>query len=252
MVPLHKAGRGLRQVLLLEEDEDPDDFDDDNDDDETPCIIATGLPRRPMYLELARRLQKYKKNNNDGVVLADAAVLGFAEESPPRLPPPPSSRWNLHSWLEKAGDDGVLRILGLRQTMGTDPRKLLPPSTTKLLEASRARHSANVALSVAARARAKHANRSNDSIFGTVKGNDEQHNTDTATVIETILHEAIWIYIHTFGGLDGKPVLEVRMGSGYGARWTADWSDPVHPTNVQFRGFLEPTMDDGHEKGWKH
>ena len=37
MVPLHKAGRGLRQVLLLEEDEDPDDFDDDNDDDETPC-----------------------------------------------------------------------------------------------------------------------------------------------------------------------------------------------------------------------
>jgi hypothetical protein len=37
-------------------------------------------------------------------------------------------------------------------------------------------------------------------------------------------------------------VLEVRTLEGYGARWTSDGSF--------FRGFLEPHMEDGHEKGW--
>ena len=48
------------------------------------------------------------------------------------------------------------------------------------------------------------------------------------------------INIHAFGGNDGDPFLEVRVASGYGARWTMDWSNTgnqVH--NVSFRGFLE-------------
>lgn len=39
-------------------------------------------------------------------------------------------------------------------------------------------------------------------------------------------------------------VFEVRTAEGYGARWLADGSD--------FRGFLEPQMQDGHAKGWRH
>ena len=31
---------------------------------------------------------------------------------------------------------------------------------------------------------------------------------------------------------------------GYGARWLHDGSE--------FRGFLEPQMEDGHQIGWKH
>ena len=39
-------------------------------------------------------------------------------------------------------------------------------------------------------------------------------------------------------------VFEVRTAEGYGARWLADGSE--------FRGFLEPQMEEGHSKGWRH
>jgi hypothetical protein len=39
-------------------------------------------------------------------------------------------------------------------------------------------------------------------------------------------------------------MIEVRVMEGYGLRWTCDGSF--------FRGFLEPHMEDGHSKGWKH
>ena len=39
-------------------------------------------------------------------------------------------------------------------------------------------------------------------------------------------------------------ILEIRIEDGYGARWEVDGS--------KFRGFLEPQMEDGHQKGWKH
>mmetsp|Transcript_50451 Transcript_50451/g.129996 ORF Transcript_50451/g.129996 Transcript_50451/m.129996 type:complete len:99 (+) Transcript_50451:481-777(+) len=42
-----------------------------------------------------------------------------------------------------------------------------------------------------------------------------------------------------------QPVLEVRMKEGYGARWYID-------TPITFRGFLEPQMEGGHEKRWRH
>ena len=50
-------------------------------------------------------------------------------------------------------------------------------------------------------------------------------------------------------------LVEVRNILGYGARWEADWSlkgCPEQPVDVVFRGFLEPQMDDGFERGWRH
>ena len=40
--------------------------------------------------------------------------------------------------------------------------------------------------------------------------------------------------------------IEARVPEGYGARWalTAD--------GARFRGFLEPPMEDGHAKRWRH
>ena len=203
-----------------------------------------------MYRELAIRLRRFQSHKNSPVLM-EAEALGFKEDGVHKLPSAPSLS-SLKCWLELAGDEGVLRILGLRSTVGTDPGKLLPPSWSKLLDAAMAQHNSRVKLSVAARARAKHANRSTDSFYGSVKGNDEEQNTAASVLVGKVLSEAIWINIHTFGGMDGRPVLEVRVASGYGARWVANWSDPRHPKEIQFRGFLEPTMEDGHEKGWKH
>jgi len=234
----------VRQALLQESD--PDVFEPNNE----AAFIATGLPRRPMYRELACRLERWA-NTKNATIMFDASALGLAEESTTCLPESPEG-FNPQDWLEQAGDAGVLRILGLRQTIGTDPRMLLPPSRSKLLESANTRLNSKAALTVAARARAKHAMRSSELFYGTIKGNDKQQNADTALVIERILREAVWINIHTFGGMEGNPVLEARVEAGYGARWTADWSDPLRPTNIMFRGFLEPTMKDGHEKGWRH
>ncbi len=39
-------------------------------------------------------------------------------------------------------------------------------------------------------------------------------------------------------------IYEVRNKEGYGVRWSLD--------GLQFRGFLEPQMENGHEKGWIH
>ena len=39
-------------------------------------------------------------------------------------------------------------------------------------------------------------------------------------------------------------VIEIRTIEGYGVRWLHDGSE--------FRGFLEPQMEDGHSVGWRH
>lgn len=39
-------------------------------------------------------------------------------------------------------------------------------------------------------------------------------------------------------------MIEIRTIEGYGVRWLHD--------GTEFRGFLEPQMEDGHEVGWRH
>ena len=236
-----------------------DDFDLDN-------LIFQGLPSRPLYKVLALRLcslciRSLQKNELDPDTSVDsrpllpASAFGLEEEPlPAPIPPPrkPTTREILR-WIQLAGDRGVLATLGLRFTVGTDPRGLLPPYWSDLLTAAAARNKLHTPLSVAARARAKHAHRGQqEQFFGVVRGSAETQNLAAHEIIVRLLQEAVWINIHTFGGT-GTPCLEVRVVSGYGARWTADWSlDPANPTSVEFRGFLEPQMEDGHEKSWKH
>lgn len=218
------------------------------------------------------------------------------------------------------GDAGVLRLLGMRYTVGTaqpaDGLFLLPPSHQALMAASAVRNKPQVPLTVAARARAKHAHRSfcsGDNVqqhqhqpsssssntstagsqqqqkeqqqqrplfFGIPRGSQEEQNEVAHQIVRRLLDEAAWINIHTFAGTNGKPSLEVRVASGYGARWVADWkrrrtrtrttmhrnvdddkgddnededsSLPLLPVDVEFRGFLEPQMENGHERGWRH
>ena len=153
-------------------------------------------------------------------------------------------------------------------------------------------------LTVAARARAKHAHRcrrssdpDHSSFFGTVAGGTAVQNEAADAVVARLLSSAAWINCHAFGrggggggeggGGEGPveaaatkttTVFEVRAVSGYGARWSADWTTTTTsstatggadgddeamavarpPVNVRFRGFLEPQMEDGHERGWRH
>jgi hypothetical protein len=58
-------------------------------------------------------------------------------------------------------------------------------------------------------------------------------------VLNRILEDATWINIHSLPH-DIK-VLEVRTREGYGARW---FQNPL-----EFRGFLEPQMPNGHQTG---
>ena len=54
---------------------------------------------------------------------------------------------------------------------------------------------------------------------------------------------SVWLNLHVLP--HEEYVIECRQKDGYGMRWTTGKSK-------EFRGFLEPPMADGHEKGWKH
>jgi hypothetical protein len=144
----------------------------------------------------------------------------------------------------------------MRKTIGTSSRAFFPPSRKALEEAASVPHPKGKGtnkLSVAAKARAKHAHRGKDRFYGIATGKPESQNKETVIIIKKLLKHAAWVNIHVFGGVsEDRPVLEVRLDTGYGARWVADWSEPHNPLNVEFWGFLEPRMPDGHEKRWLH
>lgn len=132
-------------------------------------------------------------------------------------------------------------------------------------------------LTVGARALCKHCHRSSSGWWlgkegEELKGSEGVKNERAKKVLERVLSEAVWINVHSLP--PELPALEVRTADGYGARWVLlkkkssstreeeegggggedsdrrgeDGGGP----EVEFRGFLEPQMDQGHEKGWRH
>jgi hypothetical protein len=236
-----------------------------------------GLPNPPFYKVLARRVwalheqqEDHQQSKTEHTALLDnpaiphivvpAQVLGFTELQSPTLDSLPTvpaiaTVQSISKWLQKAGDTGVLRLFGMRQTVGT--QLMLPPYKSTLLQAANQPHKrGHGKLSMAARARAKHAHRgAKDQFFGTATGPPEKQSLDAAVLVQRILDEAVWINSHVFGGIHETMwdvVLECRLADGYGARWTVATTTGEDLQAVEFRGFLEPHMADGHEKGWKH
>eukprot|EP00914_Ancora_sagittata_P035148 GHVO01070994.1.p1 GENE.GHVO01070994.1~~GHVO01070994.1.p1 ORF type:complete len:287 (+),score=30.78 GHVO01070994.1:267-1127(+) len=162
------------------------------------------------------------------------------------------------SWKELTGDErlekmlsvllqlgrrGLLDLLGLRKTAGSID--VWPPPRCRLEETFNAKHKPNSAsmLSVGARALAKHCHRDESSSWwGKSSGTEAAKNKHSQDILARILDHATWINIHQM--VHEQKILEVRQEDGYGARWTAD--------GIQFRGFLEPQMVDGHDVGWRH
>lgn len=93
------------------------------------------------------------------------------------------------------------------------------------------------------RALAKHSIRDKSAgWWGEARGGDADKNAAALKVLLRVLEGAVWSNCHMLPG--GLAVYEVRTVEGYGARWSAD--------GASFRGFLEPPMEDGHERGWRH
>lgn len=189
-------------------------------------------------------------------------------------------------FLSSIGNAGIRDLLRLKRTAGSmDDR--LPPPRRALLEALNKPHAPTLALmaktrpsissssgkcslageesrvpvhpdgrkkrprativcnlTVGGRALCKHAVRSTSSWWGGCGGTESDKNERAVKAVLQVLAGATWVNIHVFGGGGVDGVFEVREKSGYGARWSAD--------GAVFRGFLEPHMDDGHDKGWRH
>ncbi|XP_022722435.1 uncharacterized protein LOC111279695 isoform X2 [Durio zibethinus] len=98
------------------------------------------------------------------------------------------------------------------------------------------------ALTHGARALAKHADRSSNKYWGNLNGSDSNKNNLAMGVITDLITNSSWLNVYIVQ--PHGAVFEIRVDEGYGARWSKD--------GTKFIGFLEPYMDDGHLKGWKH
>jgi hypothetical protein len=140
-------------------------------------------------------------------------------------------------------DAEILMLCGFRSTPGS--LTIFPPLEERLLEQFTLPWHGEEGLSVGARALSKHVHRSLGGWYGMESrkftGNFAAKNECALHVVKEILRNAVWRNIH---GLPHDVVVyEVRVREGYGCRWLL---------NQEFRGFLEPMMEDGHERGWIH
>ena len=240
-------------------------FNTEDQDDATKPLHEQlrGVPQRPFYREISRRLSIICKYESNELPFLPASHFRVTElQCMNSLAPDPlqiTSFEDCTKWLQEANDNNILATLGLRRTVGTVTKgsegtavdadctetecPLFPPSISQLLESSQQLHRPNSksSLTVAARALAKHAHRGAAGFFGIVQGSESQKNEHANAVVERLMKEAVWINIHAFGGIDEqRPVMEVRTMEGYGARWCAVWDE--EPDDVRFRGFLEPNV----------
>eukprot|EP00741_Cyanophora_paradoxa_P017309 tig00020961_g16719.t1 len=135
---------------------------------------------------------------------------------------------------------GLLTLLGVRKTPGSID--VCPPPVSRLRAAAAAAHCEREGLSVGARALSKHSHRGKECWWGTCSGPTAAKNAAARQLFERLLADVPWLNVHVLP--HDVRIMEIRTRDGYGARWLADGS--------QFRGFLEPPMEDGHERGWRH
>lgn len=129
------------------------------------------------------------------------------------------------------GCDGLLLLMGQRRTPAslTDETGI-PPTDAELWASATARHSPNDALTVVARALAKHCHRSTEAFWGTATGPTAARNAHAEAVLRQILDGRTWWNV--FGHFAHETVFEARLPTGHGARWGEG--------GEKFIGFLEP------------
>ncbi|OJJ20480.1 hypothetical protein BKI52_18660 [marine bacterium AO1-C] len=139
---------------------------------------------------------------------------------------------HFHLLFKKIPLKDILLVMGQRQTSASiNDENGLPPLKDHLLVSFNECHKHT--LSVGARAWCKHANRSENSFWGDVKGNDAYKNKSAQLILQRLLTEYTWwnVFEHYKHGV----VYEVRVTSGHGARWAAN--------GKVFIGLLEPFVE---------
>jgi hypothetical protein len=214
-----------------------------------PSLIAQNLP---LSYAVARNLIKYK---NTGICpepiqfpqmkgdTTAAAIRDMFKKHRALLESTDITNWrHLQNLIRTVGRSGIYLLCGLRQTKGTDPT-LLPPPASALYDAFEHRHK-GVSLTVGGRAFAKHADRDSAKFWGSRQGRNEFINEQARKSLDKIISNAIWHNI--FFLPQARRAYEIRVPDGYGTRWE------LSEGKIIFRGFLEPMMEGGHEKRWRH
>lgn len=145
--------------------------------------------------------------------------------------------------LAALGAVGVSYLLGFRRTVGSVER--LPPPRPHLMPAFLTAFDPQTRLSVGARALCKHCHRASgpDSFWPpNMNGTVDVRNGKALDVLRRMCAGTTWMNCHMLP--HDELVFELRVPEGFGCRWSLD--------GALFRGFLEPHMPDGHEKGWRH
>ncbi|VAI02660.1 uncharacterized protein LOC119295154 isoform X1 [Triticum dicoccoides] len=199
---------------------------------ETISNVLPGISSIEEGVKVYRKFYTEEKENSYGVLAISV--------SKPQIQP----YITMTELLAGLGYDGLGRLLGLANTSGTVPDGL-PPPKSMLISSCMKLHKPTVkscSLTDAARALAKHVHRSRDGWWGCLHGSDPKKNQISSEVIDRLLREGCWINIHLTQ--PNRPVFEIRVYEGYGARWSHD--------GLKFIGFLEPYTPDGFLNGWKH
>jgi len=238
-------------------------FIDEKDESVLPFY---GLPKRPLYRELTKRLRTLIEFR-----ISSAQNNLFESGSPTLLPPAPAptaqcfeldrpelpsmqtisenrSEANIVNWLHQAGIEGISHVLGLRKTVHTV--HVLPPSWSTLLEATKIQHSSDES-TANMQSHITHENKIGEESDVAVITLKNRFEDEDVSLIEAILANAVWINIRTLGSIEGEEsgdshlsLLDIRIGDGHGARWTGNWEKGQYfPTNVVFCDFLKPEIE---------
>lgn len=141
------------------------------------------------------------------------------------------------SAVEGTSFANLLILLGQRLTSASiQDERAIPPLRNELLQCSFKAH--NNQISKAVRAWEKHAQRSTESFWGTIKGSTDHKEYSVKLLIEHILAHKTWWNVFTH--YKHEVVYEARIASGHGIRWKME--------NLELIGFLEPFENYNHDR----
>ena len=136
----------------------------------------------------------------------------------------------------------ILTFFGIRKTTGSID-DYIPLDKILLINKFKELNNPKSTLTVGAKALCKHSHRSvTDPFWPGQGGKEKDKNENAEKMLNLFLNECVWINIHLLP--HQLIIIELRIDKGYGIRWQAN--------DGMFRGFLEPQMEDGHDKGWIH
>ena len=136
----------------------------------------------------------------------------------------------------------ILTFLGIRKTKGSIDN-YIPLDKNILISKFKELNNQKSKLTVGAKALCKHSHRSvTESFWPGQEGKEIEKNQNAEKMLNLFLEECVWINMHLLP--HNLIIIELRIDKGYGIRWQVN--------DGMFRGFLEPQMEDGHEKGWIH